>query len=71
MTLVESSKMGKGIYEGLEAILGFDGNLLKGYIPGRAQTLIREWYNLHKQGLKENWERVRKGEPSHWIKPLR
>lgn len=30
-------------YEGLEAIINFKGNVIKGFIPMRAQRLIKEW----------------------------
>jgi len=58
-------------YEGLEATFDFDGNLLKGYISPKAQVLIREWCQLHKKELIENWQRAKEGIPLNWIEPLR
>ena len=58
-------------YEGLEAIFDLNGNLIKGYIPTRAQRLIKEWCGLHRKELEENWNRAREDKPLNWIEPLR
>lgn len=58
-------------YEGEEAIFDFDGNLLKGYMPAKGQSLIKEWCGIHKNELIENWERAREYKPLNWIEPLR
>ena len=39
-------------YEGLDAVFDFKGNLIRGYIPVRAQALIKEWCSLHMNELK-------------------
>jgi hypothetical protein len=58
-------------YEGLEAVLDFKGNLLKGSISPRAHKLIKEWCALHKKELEENWQRAKEDKPLNWIEPLR
>lgn len=58
-------------YEGLEAMCDFDGKVLKGYIPPKAQKLIQEWCENHKSELDENWERSRQDKPLNWIEPLK
>ncbi len=59
------------LYEGSEAVFGFEGNLIKGIITTRAQGLIKEWCNLHKVELEENWKRAKEDKPLNWIEPLR
>ena len=59
------------MYEGSETMLDFNGHLLKGAMAPRAVKLIREWANLHKGELEENWERARRNMPLNWIEPLR
>ena len=59
------------IYEGSEAMFDLNGDLFKGAMAPRAVKLIREWANLHKGELEENWERARRNMPLNWIEPLR
>ena len=59
------------LYEGLEAMFDFEGNLIKGYVPTRVQGLIKEWNDLHSDELKENWQRAKENKPLNWIEPLR
>lgn len=58
-------------YEGEEAMFDFDGNLIKGFIAPRAHGLLREWCDLHKRELAENWERAKDNRSLNWIEPLR
>lgn len=58
-------------YEGLEAMIDFDGNVLRGYVSARAHKLIKEWSTLHKKELEENWQRAKDDKPLNWIEPLR
>ena len=36
-----------------------------------ALKLIKEWAELHKKELEENWERIKKGESLRKIEPLK
>lgn len=57
-------------YAGMEALFGFDGSLLEGQLPKRAESLVQEWISLHHHELEENWERARSGQPLINIAPL-
>ncbi|MBO5919747.1 MAG: DUF4160 domain-containing protein [Bacteroidales bacterium] len=43
---------------------------MTGSLPPRAQRLIEEWLELHRNELLENWELLRRGEQFKRIKPL-
>ena len=47
-------------YQGLEGIFDLEGNL----------KLIKEWAQLHKDELMENWKRIEEGKPLKRIEPL-
>ena len=59
------------LYEGQEAVYDVDANLLHGRMTARANKLVREWAELHRSELHENWELAREGQPLNWIEPLR
>ncbi len=42
----------------------------KSLLPRRVLNLVYEWYDQHKDELKENWLRMEKGEEIINIKPL-
>lgn len=44
---------------------------LRGELPGRAERLVREWADLHRDELMRNWELARAGKPLSPIEPLR
>lgn len=46
------------------------GNLLVGSLPQRAWRLVREWQELHRGELEENWTRCESGFPLLPIDPL-
>ncbi|WP_197464588.1 DUF4160 domain-containing protein [Marinomonas aquimarina] len=48
----------------------FDGSLLEGQLPKRAESFVQEWISLHRHELEENWERARSGQPLINIAPL-
>nr|WP_269447866.1 DUF4160 domain-containing protein [Marinomonas aquimarina] len=50
--------------------LVFDGSLLEGQLPKRAESFVQEWISLHRHELEENWERARSGQPLINIAPL-
>lgn len=59
------------LYDGLEAMFDFNGNLIRGNISSKARQLIKEWCGLHSGELEENWQRAKEGKPLNWIEPLR
>lgn len=32
------------------------GEVLEGYLPGKAMNMVLEWIDLHRQSLREIWE---------------
>ena len=43
---------------------------LEGALPSRAMKLVKAWAKLHRQELRENWERAQAGESLQQIDPL-
>jgi len=59
-------------YQGMEGIFDLDGNLINGNIK-RSKTalkLIKEWAELHRKELEENWLRSVQGKALKKIEPL-
>jgi len=46
-----------------------DGSV-RGRFPRRAQSLVLEWLELHREELLEDWELARDGQPLKPIAPL-
>jgi hypothetical protein len=44
--------------------------ILRGDLPRRAMALVLEWAALHRQELRTDWERARRGTPLESIAPL-
>jgi hypothetical protein len=44
--------------------------LLRGFLPGRALALVREWASMHEAELVDDWQRARGGEVLTPIDPL-
>ena len=58
-------------YQGAKAVFDFDGNLLQGDLGSKtARRLIRDWIDLHRDELIEDWERARQDETLRKIAPL-
>ncbi len=58
-------------YQGNKAVLGFQGNVLKGELGSRtALKLVREWIDLHATELADDWDAARKGQSIKKIEPL-
>jgi hypothetical protein len=47
-----------------------NGDVLAGSVPPRAVQLVSEWLALHRDELRDNWERARDDEPLERIEPL-
>lgn len=58
-------------YQGQKAKFDLDGNMMEGRMKSRtAKTLIKKWAKLHKDELRENWNRAQKLDEIHKIDPL-
>jgi hypothetical protein len=58
-------------YQGQRGVFDFYGEMLRGTIKSNtAKKLIKEWANLHRQELIENWEKAMNAEQINKIAPL-
>lgn len=57
-------------HAGGRASVTVDGAVLAGDLEPRALAFVREWASLHREELRENWERARDSEPLLPIEPL-
>ena len=58
-------------YSGHKAILAIETlSILRGDLPARALTLVKEWGRLHHDELEEDWQRARGNQPLRSIDPL-
>ena len=44
--------------------------ILRGYLPRRAHSMVVEWASIHRQALRDNWDRACQMEPLEDIEPL-
>ena len=59
-------------YDGESALIAIkDGQLLKGSLPPQAKRLVKQWLELHRNELLDNWNRLSNSESAVNIKPLR
>jgi hypothetical protein len=47
------------------------GDRIDGDLPPRAERLVREWADLHRTELEENWRRCEQRVPLDLVEPLR
>jgi len=57
-------------YGEYEITVDINSGVIEGKFPKRALRLVLEWYELHKEELLKNWEKMQKGEPPDPIPPL-
>ena len=58
-------------YSGDEALVAIDTlGVIEGRLPPRALGLVVEWAMMHRDELRENWERSRSGLPLKPVAPL-
>ena len=53
-----------------EVTVRIDNGVVEGRFPRRARALVLEWYALHREELRENWELARSRKPLRRIEPL-
>lgn len=53
-----------------EVTVRIDDGVVDGRFPPRAQALLLEWYALHREDLRDNWDRARARKPLQKIEPL-
>lgn len=59
-------------YSGSRAAIALgSGEVLRGWLPGRALRLVREWAEVHQPELRANWARAQNELPLELIEPLR
>ena len=58
------------VYGDHEALVGFDGKVLVGSLPGRALSMVREWLALHRDELEADWTLAVARKPLNPIEPL-
>jgi hypothetical protein len=46
------------------------GQINAGSLPHRAWRLVREWFDLHRAEVLENWNAAQAGQPCFPIDPL-
>ena len=46
------------------------GQLIEGYLPKRATSLVKEWYDLHVEELMAAWDATASRQPPNKIEPL-
>lgn len=58
-------------YGGHEALITIaDAEVFAGSLPARALGLVKEWVELHREELKQDWESARQAIPLNRIDPL-
>jgi Domain of unknown function (DUF4160) len=58
-------------YAGETVVVAIEtGEVIAGSVPARALRLVREWAELHRNELMQNWERAREQAPLERIAPL-
>lgn len=58
------------IYGEFEITVTIRDAQVRGEFPRRAQALVLEWCELHRDALLGDWDRARRGEPLIPIPPL-
>lgn len=58
-------------FQGNKAVFDFQGNILKGNLKSKTATkLVREWIDLHRMELEEDWQLAQEGKEIKKIDPL-
>ncbi len=57
-------------YAEYEIRVRIEDGAVKGEFPRRALNLVLEWYNMHGEELRQNWELAKARKPLRPIRPL-
>ena len=57
-------------YGEYDVTVGIEDGVVAGKFPRRALSLVLEWYQLHQNELRENWELAKSRKPLKPIAPL-
>lgn len=57
-------------YEEHEITVEINSGVVNGRFPRRALIAVLEWYELHCDELRDNWQLARQDQPLHRIDPL-
>jgi hypothetical protein len=57
-------------YSEYEVTVGIEDGVIKGEFPRRALNLVLEWYQLHRDELRQDWELAKARKPLRQIRPL-
>lgn len=58
-------------YSGFEALITIaDAEVFAGSLPPRALSMVKEWVELHREELNQDWESARRAIPLNRIDPL-
>ena len=58
-------------YAGHDVSIGIESlDILAGTFPTSGLRLLKEWANVHREELMDNWERARRGDRLARIEPL-
>ena len=57
-------------YGEFRATMTIDDEIIDGVLPKRALKLVFEWMELHRDELRTNWDKVKRGEQPLPIEPL-
>lgn len=58
------------IYGEYDVTVEIETGIVEGVFPKRALRHLLEWYDLHVDELRLNWELARRGEPLRPVEPL-
>lgn len=60
-----------GTYGEIEALVEVETlAIYRGQLPRRALALVLEWATLHREELRQDWQRAKVGQPLQPIAPL-
>ena len=58
------------VYGDHEAVIGFDGEIIDGYIPAKQKRLVSAWVAIHEEELNDAWSKAVKNFSFDKIAPL-
>ena len=58
------------VYGAYQMTVEIETATVHGLFPARAQRLVLEWMDVHRQELLDNWHRARQRQPLQRIAPL-